>query len=400
LSIVHPSSRSDDRSSRPFPENWKDEFKGFIRECIQEMVPGKGRKRKSSTPQAPASTQSPAAKRQRLTAPQKLTTTNIELIDLSSNEDDDSDLPEPETLFSFETIAIIAQRQIRKAIHYDFGICSYPSWLTVLEMDTVLEFEYILNQEKETLSNRHGNMTQLKWELAGSVDDNIQSLLQIISNINGPDLRELPKLQIHGLNAVDLTGVFTDRINLTWDYLLHKSGIFVYDKSNQFYTFSEVRCLQSLLRNKALYLVAGKIFRWFILHKQIIPYPVELDPSIFGFGMLGCVPPSILGSLNPYVARLYQYIESTDSTQASMIINDEIREVLQQINMSETEFIRQFESDSVDGPSLVARKACTSAIIGWRGNQYQWFRTGFNDNLGFKSVYHIPYSLIVDPFED
>ena len=259
----------------------------------------------------------------------------------------------------------------------------------MLEYDTDYNYELILKQERENVATHYGSVSQAKWELAGGLTDNIESLLEIFARTSGTQLAIIPKLAIHGIDAVDLTGVFSDRANHVWDFLLHRSGIFAYDSTLQMFTFAEIDRIRTLEKTKRLYYVAGKMFRWFIFHHQIIPYPVEFDPSIPSFGICGYVPQSIVDIINPAVARVASMVESwnpyTEDSE-SEIITDEITTWLDQINMSEGEFLRNLHSGH-DGPIRLAFKISTSAIVGLRANQFQWFHEGFNDGFEVESVH-------------
>ena len=75
-----------------------------------------------------------------------------------------------------------------------------------------------------------------RWELVGTLDDHIQTLIECIYRSKGEDLRKVPRVKIDGSRSIDVGGVFCDKINRVFEYLLMKC--FMIDEISHYNTFS------------------------------------------------------------------------------------------------------------------------------------------------------------------
>lgn len=196
--------------------------------------------------------------------------------------------------------------------------------------------------------------------------------------------RIVPKLYIHGNPAIDIGGVFREKISETFEFLLQQS-CFVNDISVGI-TFREYLNPMEMLLYENSYTVLGKIIYWFVFIHRYIPYPKKLDPAIIAFAIYGYIPESLVSES---VARIVALIRTYNSNTSEDAIDDEVLIWLSGSNdrRSDLSSFVQTLRDPNKGSEYIIRRICTTSCIGVRNVAFDNFRLGFiSGHTNFTSV--------------
>ena len=152
------------------------------------------------------------------------------------------------------------------------------------------------------------------WELNGDVADHIQSLIDTVSQAPSTEFAVLPSIKLHGSPACDAGGVFTDKINLTFNHLLRCMDLFELNhsiSSESRYVFKSLSHM-GLKGTKKLYQVFGKLLYWFVIVHEQIPFPNDLSSTILAFCVYGYIPLSLTVLLDPATHKIAMKIQNLD----------------------------------------------------------------------------------------
>lgn len=216
------------------------------------------------------------------------------------------------------------------------------------------------------------------WNLAGNTNEQMDMIIDMVSQASGMGLAIVPQILLHGSDACDTGGILRDIVNTVFDHFLRHANLFEIDKDSdpRRYVFPTVS--RTLLHaKKRFYQVFGKLLYWFvIIHKQI-PFPNDLHPSIFSYSVYGYIPMSLTQSLNASVYEMVMKVQTVDNVDTLCSLPTDVAAWLEQFPDISTRTVLNNLKDYDQGPSVVACQLATNAIIGWHTDQYNWVREGF-----------------------
>jgi hypothetical protein len=228
------------------------------------------------------------------------------------------------------------------------------------------------------------------WQLSGHHSTHAAQMVDCLYSCrDGPKLRLKPRIQIHGTQAIDSGGIFDDKISQTFVFLL-ESDIFEHDPTTGLSIFSRYDDSGYSARFKYYY-VLGQILYWFVLVREIIPYPSSMSPAIIAYGIYGSIPQQVLHRISGDNAVITRNIIEEYTTLGSV---EEIDGSVQDwLLPMETLSLNHFVSDLRDPQRGAAylSNIFSIAAVGMEGclQALEQFKLGFTSNLGFDSVLHL-----------
>lgn len=222
----------------------------------------------------------------------------------------------------------------------------------------------------------------------GDVGDHIQVLIDTVSQAPPTEFAVLPRIKLHGSPACDAGGVFTDKINLTFNHLLRHMDLFELNRSpidsptdpptdpptDSRYVFKSFS--HTVLKGtKKLYQVFGKLLYWFVIVHEQIPFPNDLSPAILAFCVYGYIPLSLTRSLDSAAYEIATKIQNLD-VDTLVTIPKEIGSYVNTFGIHHQELLESIR-DPNQGPHVNACRIATKAILGWHTKQFEWVREGF-----------------------
>lgn len=175
----------------------------------------------------------------------------------------------------------------------------------------IIQFE-----QREAVLNSHSHTREF-WQLSGHHSTHAEQMIDCLYSCqDGPKLRLKPRIQIHGTQAIDSGGIFDDKISQTFLFLLN-SDIFMYDPTDGMRKFSQYDDFSYLAQSKYYY-VLGQILYWFILIREIIPYPSFMNPAIIAYRIYSVIPQQVLHQIGGNHAVITRNIIESYTTLSSV----------------------------------------------------------------------------------
>jgi hypothetical protein len=232
--------------------------------------------------------------------------------------------------------------------------------------------------------------TREHWQLSGHHSTHAEQIVDCLYSCQDrPKLRLKPRIQIHGTQAIDSGGIFDDNISQTFLFLLN-SDIFKHDSTTGMSTFSQYDDFGYLARSKYYY-VLGQILYWFILIREIIPYPSSMNPAIIAYGIYGFIPQQVLHRISgDHAVITRNIIEGYTILSSVEEIDGSVQDwLLAMESLSLNHFISELHNPQ-RGAAYLAN-IFSLAAVGMEGclPALEQFRLGFTSNHGFDSVLHL-----------
>jgi hypothetical protein len=199
-------------------------------------------------------------------------------------------------------------------------------------------------------------------------------------------LRKLPFLSLENQNAIDLGGVLRDRINQLFQKLLN-SDLFMEEPTRPLIrTFNRPSSYTAYSSIRSKYVVFGKLFFWFVIIHQQIPYPNNIDPVIISLAIYDTISVDLIKQNYPSIGSFAQMILDMDvNISATIEIPQDIQTWISASGCTSGEFLRALQNPDL-GPKFLVHKLCIPMILGNAVAPMREFRTGFISDREHDSV--------------
>ena len=248
----------------------------------------------------------------------------------------------------------------------------------------IIQFE-----QREAVLNSPSHPREL-WQLSGHHSTHAEQMIDCLYSCqDGPKLRLKPRIQIHGSQAIDSGGIFDDKISQIFLFLL-ESDIFKHDPTTGMSTFSQYDDFGYLTRSKYYY-VLDQILYWFVLVREIIPYPSSINPAIIAYGIYGHISQQVLHQISgDHAVITRNIIEGYTTLDSVEEIDGSVQDwLLAMETLSLDHFISELHNPQ-HGAAYLAN-IFSLAAVGMEGclPALEQFQLGFTSNRGFDSVFHL-----------
>jgi hypothetical protein len=259
-----------------------------------------------------------------------------------------------------------------------------------VDYSVLTPMEILQREQDRAVSNRQTGA--ILWTLHGDPTDHTYLLIEYIYNCLGPELKIVPVLRIPQSISIDAGGIFRDKINRVFDYLM-QSDILVKDPTTRRLTFAEFDAPSFYREREKLYVVFGTIFYWFILMHRLIPYPLlDLNPAIVAYAIYGYIPQTAVDAFTPSAASTTRLIARYTVNTTESQIHEEVKSWLTAIRYSFDSFMTHLH-DPNRGPAYLMREVGTQIVLGRCQNSFDMFREGFRKCGDVPSVLVSPHLL-------
>jgi hypothetical protein len=259
-----------------------------------------------------------------------------------------------------------------------------------VDYSVLTPMEILQREQDRAVSNRQTGA--ILWTLHGDPTDHTCLLIEYIYNCLGPELKIVPVLRIPQSISIDAGGIFRDKINRVFDYLM-QSDILVKDPTTHKLTFAEFEAPSFYREREKLYVVFGTIFYWFILRHRLIPYPLlDLNPAIVAYAIYGYIPQTAVDAFTPSAASTTRLIARYTVNTTASEIHEEVKSWLTAIRYSFDLFMTHLH-DPNRGPAYLMREVGTQIVLGRCQNSFDMFREGFRKCGDVPSVLVYPHLL-------
>jgi hypothetical protein len=155
-------------------------------------------------------------------------------------------------------------------------------------------------------------------------------------------------------------------------------------------TFARYDHFGYLVRFKYYY-VLGQILYWFVLVREIIPYPSSMNPAIIAYGIYGSIPQQVLHQISDDHAVITRnIIESYTTLNSVEEIDGSVQDwLLAMETLSLDDFVSELHNPQ-HGAAYLAN-IFSLAAVGMEDclPVLEQFQLGFTSNRGFDSVLHL-----------
>ena len=131
-----------------------------------------------------------------------------------------------------------------------------------------------------------GELPYLYVNLSQYENQHIEEFLEFLYSTPDHEFKRTIRIRISQSPAIDVGGVFRDKIGSAFQFLLN-SDIFVMNEASNMKTFRPFINRMGYQQRKAQYIAFGKIYYWSVIVRRCIPFPNNMDPAILAYGIYG-----------------------------------------------------------------------------------------------------------------
>lgn len=223
--------------------------------------------------------------------------------------------------------------------------------------------------------------------------------MQLIYDKPDAEFSIIPHLSIDGNNAIDVGGVFNDKIGLLFNELLASDIFYTDNNGNQ--KFVKFNGSMAFNQREKKYIVFGKILYWYVIIHRCIPYPTTLDPAIVAYGIYGDeIPISCLESESAFKS-LIETIQGFSNDPPSQHYIENLLTPWVEFLEIDLEYAVQSITRGADGAKGFARELLLNYVVHGKERAFLPFHRGFtgsDSERTFTSVCFSTMSLLIKVF--